>query len=1016
MRNIFKTLWQKMNKPVKRFGDQNIFGIISMVVIITPFLITLQSRVATSNQATRIDQAKLSSITQSERSKIAIDTLGDINITDISKLNNISSKLTTEIAGINFTGNNTITLNEGYEVSAKIPQVKDAKFVDIYYGAASGAEDASTARISVVGYSVKRDLAVENNFVDAAYGTYIRAISTDANAASTTSTTGTNMLTKLNAGNVTGANTDMANALLTLGGPNTWAIIKFSDPTKLNKLAIENSATSNTKPNKTIELTFSDGTIYRFTLSQTGRNVFQFPTVTTKEVKVKVIDNYVLAQAPSVFFPTAYAALTSSEKLQEYIEGSKNAILKASNAWNAAEMYANAIDGGVQAGFLSSEISSGINDTMSSKLLSMSVTNSYSQVIGEYRLLVFLNNVVDKFVYSNSSTVQSMFDSMLNPINWSSLATVGNTVGVPVPQGISITTVQVFTDAKTAVTNRFNTKKAAVLALNTEKVARQQKENIQFQMDQISQCTTIACLNTLDTNISAVIATMDSGVQGYYTALKGQMISTRKGQLVSSGNRSIQFNGTSSVATLPSDISLGSKSFSISWWMKRTANRHDTIFSRSQSATNGYIGIDKTNNSVYIRSNSGTWETAFPTGINTADGSWHFYTLTFGTSASKLYVDGGLKSTQATSSDVNNFIIRYFGTAQYTPTYSGWFSGELDEVRIYSRELPDTEVANISSRLYMNNTGLVGYWDCNETTGVTITDQSTSLRHGTLSNITRMDLPTSLMGSVNYSSAGAVTNFSERDTVEKKQLFVNALSGTFLDTSYSLITTTASGTVLDETKALTQELIAPTPLNVEASSISTSLTGASLQNEKIKRFINMLANNVSLSKTADTFTPGSTFTSQSVNIAGLSAIASTSAVAQQSGSVGFSLFALSYSAEVVKIKDGAGNTIGTVMGPETRMYIDVTKGSASDDGLYKKMIRVPVSETQTSILKLYPLNKNMSFKVVLEKVDGTKLPIIIRGGQESQAKNGVGLTNVSLQKVPISQRDYTVKTNELFTK
>ena len=100
------------------------------------------------------------------------------------------------------------------------------------------------------------------------------------------------------------------------------------------------------------------------------------------------------------------------------------------------------------------------------------------------------------------------------------------------------------------------------------------------------------------------------------------------------------------------------------------------------------------------------------------------------------------------------------------PSYS-YFSGKLDEVRMYNRELGSAEVTTLYQAGAVkysapNNTGLVGYWAMEENTGTQAGDSSGNNKNGTISGATWTDgkrgRALSFDGTNNYVDAGNVYN------------------------------------------------------------------------------------------------------------------------------------------------------------------------------------------------------------------------------------------------------------------
>ena len=81
------------------------------------------------------------------------------------------------------------------------------------------------------------------------------------------------------------------------------------------------------------------------------------------------------------------------------------------------------------------------------------------------------------------------------------------------------------------------------------------------------------------------------------------------------------------------------------------------------------------------------------TGINLADGNWHFVGFTFQsgvTDGTKLYIDSQLKlTTTLTISNQNEGVAIGAGV---NPASAQFFTGLIDEVRIYNEALPQAEI------------------------------------------------------------------------------------------------------------------------------------------------------------------------------------------------------------------------------------------------------------------------------------------------------------------------------------
>jgi hypothetical protein len=72
---------------------------------------------------------------------------------------------------------------------------------------------------------------------------------------------------------------------------------------------------------------------------------------------------------------------------------------------------------------------------------------------------------------------------------------------------------------------------------------------------------------------------------------------------------------------------------------------------------------------------------------------WHLITATYDNNEMKIYSDGNLPNTIVSTSQTGESTQAFIGYGE-GPDY---FSGKIDEVRVYSRALSDSEVAKLYS-------------------------------------------------------------------------------------------------------------------------------------------------------------------------------------------------------------------------------------------------------------------------------------------------------------------------------
>ena len=109
--------------------------------------------------------------------------------------------------------------------------------------------------------------------------------------------------------------------------------------------------------------------------------------------------------------------------------------------------------------------------------------------------------------------------------------------------------------------------------------------------------------------------------------------------------KAAQFNGTSSQINLGATVNLGSKSWSIVWWAKRTNTTGDcTIIGQGDAATLQQVVITSLsgNTKLSIRFFDSASDFDSAAGVYPADSAYHQYVVTFNNSdkVCKIYKDG----------------------------------------------------------------------------------------------------------------------------------------------------------------------------------------------------------------------------------------------------------------------------------------------------------------------------------------------------------------------------------------
>ncbi|HEY7109056.1 MAG TPA: LamG-like jellyroll fold domain-containing protein, partial [Nitrososphaeraceae archaeon] len=205
---------------------------------------------------------------------------------------------------------------------------------------------------------------------------------------------------------------------------------------------------------------------------------------------------------------------------------------------------------------------------------------------------------------------------------------------------------------------------------------------------------------TVDSNVATVSITVNSGGGGAGYHYEPNFVSTG-----------------SNVQDTPSSSSLQIPKFTVSSWFKTSTNFGTEGF----IVNKGGLGTD----TAGLNMNYAIWMTSgeqlragFETGSGTDnfvtstarynDGLFHYATLTYDGAALRLYVDGAQVATTSTTSSPetsNTLPVRVGGNAQ---TADRFFTGNIDEVRIWNRALSAQEVLDTFNGIF-NAPGQVLY-------------------------------------------------------------------------------------------------------------------------------------------------------------------------------------------------------------------------------------------------------------------------------------------------------------------
>lgn len=229
------------------------------------------------------------------------------------------------------------------------------------------------------------------------------------------------------------------------------------------------------------------------------------------------------------------------------------------------------------------------------------------------------------------------------------------------------------------------------------------------------------------------------------------------------GGNAIDFDGVDDYVSVPHHTALArinAEPVTLEAWIKpdNFLNYGATILAKGRTGGNesaNYalrLGNGNYNDSrliFYYRSSGGNFNTFTSTNPVITAGVWQHIAVsyTFGTSSSiKLFVNGTEVPGSWTSSTGNESPV-----STTDPLWIGAmngiaveaveqpFNGQIDDVRVWNVTRTPAEIAgNVNNALTGSETGLVGYWKFDETSGTALSDSSPTANHGTMIGGTRV--------------------------------------------------------------------------------------------------------------------------------------------------------------------------------------------------------------------------------------------------------------------------------------
>ena len=204
---------------------------------------------------------------------------------------------------------------------------------------------------------------------------------------------------------------------------------------------------------------------------------------------------------------------------------------------------------------------------------------------------------------------------------------------------------------------------------------------------------------------------------------------------------STTFDGVDDRIECSSLTAYDNSDFSVSIWVKKTTSGLEYVISNSSATSKA--GFDIIINSLNVNFSRRTRTKQATTGyinIGFSYNTWNNLVGTYNdtTGDLKLYLNGVLKNTSATSVDVNTASADL--RIGCSSADSLFFQGGIDEVSLFNTELSQSDITTIYNSGTPNNIASLSplsWWRCGDgDTAPTLTDNGSGGNDGTMTNFT----------------------------------------------------------------------------------------------------------------------------------------------------------------------------------------------------------------------------------------------------------------------------------------
>ncbi|MBX2977284.1 MAG: T9SS type A sorting domain-containing protein [Ignavibacteriaceae bacterium] len=209
--------------------------------------------------------------------------------------------------------------------------------------------------------------------------------------------------------------------------------------------------------------------------------------------------------------------------------------------------------------------------------------------------------------------------------------------------------------------------------------------------------------------------------------------------------QALDFDGSNDYVDFTTDPSYNNTAITIEAWIKPVFNNEEKPIVTWYSAYNNVIEFRRGSGRLEFGMNDGSFG-AVAGNTTITSGNWTYVAMTKEGNNVKLYVNGVLDGS-GTLTKTNAPSQFYIG---YLPHYNPYFTGQIDEVRIWHEVRSESQIReNMMRNLIGNETNLVAYYRFDHYDGTTLYDMTANGYNGTLTN---MDAATDWVSSTAFNT------------------------------------------------------------------------------------------------------------------------------------------------------------------------------------------------------------------------------------------------------------------------